>query len=559
MLIKDLPKEIQEVVFKRQEEQGNPKHDKLNLNFCKDEGNFDWNITKEGDDFWEEINDGNFDVFYEKYPKKEASMFKKGDYIVCLSGKFMPSDDWNNICFEQRVNDSSLRTAIDLEGSATNGWDKIKFQSDLWRYASPEEIAEYDRLGKPYNVTTLKKQKEESLIGRYIKALKDYPDLGQVRKDEVGLIIESNTYYCTVDFPSQEDYSISYPLNTDIYKLLPKDYKPVESKPMTYEHSPFPTDGNYFKVKVIKDIIRKDIGTKGSLPDIIPAGSITWFRKEFYGYYNRIKNQELSDVCPENNRYSANIPAEYFEIIEDESKTESKSEIKLEKDKYYRLKFNSTFFIDKIKSIDCNEGTFDSHGYIDINRKNWINPDEYSIISDVKECYPATQDEIDWWNICYKKDKYISSKSELIEEAKKKYSIGTKFYPAHLDDKKTYCTVTTDKFRVEYFTEVNVYALTKTGRVYSLTSDEEYTDGADYNRNVCSAGKWADIVQEKSIEPVDKVYDFDYIDVDLSRIYSTTSNQSFLIHKSKTSLDTTVQKVSEISIELKQKSKTIKF
>jgi hypothetical protein len=796
MLIKDLPKEIQEVVFKRQEEQGNPRNDSLQLSSNKNNGNFDWNITKENNDFWYEIMEGNFHVFYEKYPKKEANIFKKGDYIVTLDVNDGINCAKNNFCFKQREDGIYIKPEVDLIGSKSNGdcimtFDKKDSLKD-WRYASPEEIAEYDRLGKPYDVTTLKKQENKSLVGRYIKALKDYPDLGQFRKNEVGLIIESNTYYCTVDFPSQEDYSISYPLNTDTYELLPKDYKPIESKPMTYEHSPIPTGGNYFKAKVIKDIIRKDIGTKGSLPDIIRAGSITWFNKD----YTFIKHQENCRVCPENNRYHANIPAEYFEIIEDESKTESqpefivgkwykniksgeygkltsplpvdkslfpctefidcgkyyndgisyskswmenlievdlseiqkylpeghpdkiktidmkeiqeeckrrfpigckyksatgsgawilfkddtvytihdnsvyasknqgclysdgkyaelvslpesKSEIKLEKDKYYLLKIDSTFFIDKIKSIDCNEGTFDSYGYIDINRKNWISPDEYSIISDVRECYPATEDEIEWWNICYNKNKYIPSKSELIEEAKRRYPIGTKFYPAHLNQKE-YCIITNNNFQVYYGNNINVCALTESGKQFASSSDIEYTNGNSYNRNVYYDDKWADIAEEKSVEPIVESKS-DYIDVgfkigDRVRVigfgkegiisgftkdkdkgvikvtdgsaghygdvleywyddyglpinyykngqdkyyvsvkflkklpdsntpnisqeqyitdikqYPTTINQSFLIYKSKNSLDTTVQKVSEISIELKQKSKTIKF
>jgi len=32
---------------------------------------FDWEESCEGADFWVEINDGNFDVFYEMYPKEE--------------------------------------------------------------------------------------------------------------------------------------------------------------------------------------------------------------------------------------------------------------------------------------------------------------------------------------------------------------------------------------------------------------------------------------------------------------------------------------------------------
>jgi hypothetical protein len=552
MLIKDLPKEIQEVVFKRQEEQGNLKNDNIDLEESKEKNNFSWERTKEGYNFWREIYKGNFNVFYQKYP------------------------------------------------------------------------------------------------------------------------------------------------------ILP------------YQYLPFPTNGNYFKAKVIKDIIRKDIGTKGSLPDIIRAGSITWFNKD-YDSYNIIKNQKNSIVHPENNRFRANIFAEYFEIIEETSMKEiqeeckrrfpigckyisaahssagiecilskddivytihddsvygsygagclysdgkyaelislpkSKSEIKLEKDKYYRLKIDSTFFIDKIKSIDCNEGTFDSYGYIDINRKNWISPDEYSIIFDVKECHPATEDEIEWWNICYKKNKYIPNKEELIEEAKRRYPIGTKFYPAHLKS-ETYCVVTTNNFEIiDYSNNISVAALTESGEEFASSYDIEYSHGGIFSRLVYYEGKWANIVEEKSVEPIveskndyidvgfkigDRVIGYDkegiilgftrdkskcvikitdgsrghdgnglecwyddyglpinyykngedkyfvsvkylkklpdsytlnisqeqYItDIDPYSINPTTSNQSFLIYKSKNSLDTTVQKVSEISIELKQKSKTIKF
>lgn len=62
-------------------------------------------------------------------------------------------------------------------------------------------------------------------IGRYIKALVDYPHSGDVKKDEIGIIIDSST----VNFPSQSPYRCTKALTKDYvdkYELMPEDYKP---------------------------------------------------------------------------------------------------------------------------------------------------------------------------------------------------------------------------------------------------------------------------------------------------------------------------------------------
>jgi len=88
-------------------------------------------------------------------------MFKKGDYIVTVkvenSGKHNCAK--NNYCFKQRVNDEGMYPVIDLQGSDQNGhrvmsFNKTGYLKD-WRYATPQEIAGYDRIGKPYDITTL--------------------------------------------------------------------------------------------------------------------------------------------------------------------------------------------------------------------------------------------------------------------------------------------------------------------------------------------------------------------------------------------------------------------
>ena len=83
MLIRELPIEIQEIVFQKQQEQGNEPNAELELEFCKKECNFNWDQTIEGYDFWEDINDGYFDDFYKKYPKK--TKFKLGDKVKIIN------------------------------------------------------------------------------------------------------------------------------------------------------------------------------------------------------------------------------------------------------------------------------------------------------------------------------------------------------------------------------------------------------------------------------------------------------------------------------------------
>lgn len=567
MLIEDLPIEIQKVVFKRQKEQGNTKNKNVLLDDDKSQGNFTWDKSIEGFDFWKDINYGDFTEFYKKYPNYIKGNWYKvtnDSHIGCVI-KYDYTSENGNICF--------------TEGFLSN---KVYcWNEGFWSFAScilePFDIAQYSHL---------------------------------------------------------------FPADHELYK------------PMTYQHNPIPTDGKeYFKAKVVKDIIKKDIRTYGFLPDIIPAGSITWFHSSYKKY---ISHDE--ECCPENNRFSANIPGYYFEIIEDEPKfivgkwykntksgkygklafplpidkslfpctefidcgeyyndgtsysrnwmdnlievdlseiqkylpeghpdkiktvdmkeiqeeckrrfpigckykfvsspndelvlledstvysiygnyiyasrhqgclykdgkyaelvslPEIKSkDIKLEKGKYYCINFAGDLYIEKIKAVDYDDDVYESHGYINIKNKTWNLPDECYNICEIKEFREATLDEISWWDICYYKNKYIPSKEDLIEEAKKKYPIGTKFYPAHLMFKDSYCTVTNDNFKVNYGTGVNVIALTKTGRVYPEVSDEEYEQNT-YNRNVYTDGKWADIVEEPSVKPVVKPTN-NYIDV----------------------------------------------
>lgn len=87
-------------------------------------------------------------------------MFKKDDYIVTLKVDPRINTDCakDNYIFRQEKDADSLQLTKDLKGvrngNDTLRADKTNYLKD-WRYATAQEIAEYDRLGKPYDVTTL--------------------------------------------------------------------------------------------------------------------------------------------------------------------------------------------------------------------------------------------------------------------------------------------------------------------------------------------------------------------------------------------------------------------
>lgn len=85
--------------------------------------------------------------------------FKKGDYIVPLKDVSI-SNCWNNFVMKQETDSNIFKPETLINGSINNtnqAWYSSNFSNKShWRYATKEEIIEYDRIGKPYDVTTLK-------------------------------------------------------------------------------------------------------------------------------------------------------------------------------------------------------------------------------------------------------------------------------------------------------------------------------------------------------------------------------------------------------------------
>lgn len=83
MKLKDLPQPIRELAEKRIREQGNEPNEELYFLLGKNYGGFNWNLTEEGHDFWDAIDEGNFNVFYKLNPY---------DFAIRQIDQLKPSD-----------------------------------------------------------------------------------------------------------------------------------------------------------------------------------------------------------------------------------------------------------------------------------------------------------------------------------------------------------------------------------------------------------------------------------------------------------------------------------
>ena len=84
--IKGFPHEVVAMMMAEQWNQGNAPNLEVfekNAQNSRGDGGFNWNISPEGDGFWTQvIDDENWAVFYEKYPKENATLSLKKDISV---------------------------------------------------------------------------------------------------------------------------------------------------------------------------------------------------------------------------------------------------------------------------------------------------------------------------------------------------------------------------------------------------------------------------------------------------------------------------------------------
>ena len=167
----------------------------------------------------EQIQEISVEEVQEFLPKNHSDKissdeFKKGEYIVLIGkGQSISSatllEDFRtfiqNHCYKVRESCRHLRVELDSIGSKTNGWQCILYNPNKfhktrnWRYATQEEIDEYERRGKPYNVTELQK-KELSMEEIQEECKKRFPiGCTYISTSKQTKILKDDSYnYCIV-------------------------------------------------------------------------------------------------------------------------------------------------------------------------------------------------------------------------------------------------------------------------------------------------------------------------------------------------------------------------
>lgn len=130
--------------------------------------------------------------------------------------------------------------AADVSVFQNNNMASTRFKGFDW-YSAKEGADFWIRIirNNTFDIFFEKYPKVEDLVGRYIKALTDHPEGGDIKKDEFGLITSILLY---ADFPSQRDYSFSMEVlygthgNTRKYELMPIGFDPSNLGTSSLEH-----------------------------------------------------------------------------------------------------------------------------------------------------------------------------------------------------------------------------------------------------------------------------------------------------------------------------------
>ena len=84
MKIKDLPKPYREMALIEQEAQGNERNEDLKLIADIEDGNFCWQNSLCGDDFWIDVDDENYPEITPEIKAKFPSVFKDYEKFINL-------------------------------------------------------------------------------------------------------------------------------------------------------------------------------------------------------------------------------------------------------------------------------------------------------------------------------------------------------------------------------------------------------------------------------------------------------------------------------------------
>lgn len=198
--------------------------------------------------------------------------FKKNEYIVITKCCYDLDSYKTNFCYKQRSNDRYLKSCCDNRGSATNGWDHIDSQKESkesdWRYATPEEIKEYERLGAPFNVTKIKENKKVS---------ENY-----LNKDECIVLLNAPNNNDS-NYPINHCYKLSHPIKKKGQRF--STYLDMKGDPNGWSgelRKATPEEAAYYEV----------IGKPYNINDL-PSEKIIVYEGIDYAMWNPCKSEEV--------------------------------------------------------------------------------------------------------------------------------------------------------------------------------------------------------------------------------------------------------------------------
>lgn len=230
-----------------------------------------------------------------KYDKEIIAIYPRGGSLRAENANFNPNENWLWVL--------KIKPATSHEKK----WLKTCIKAD--KFIQESELDKYDDEGNLIETEFVLPEKW------CIKITAENRSFCQKLKNkELGFSEDYNytvgAYYGPIENVRGNLGSIRIEDRTEITFEQFKQY--VLKEPIMYQALPFP-DEDYFEAEVIEDIDPKELEIAGKCP-FIPKGSKTWI--EDYDFNRKSIQSNTSAVCPEANRWSANIPAKYFKIID---------------------------------------------------------------------------------------------------------------------------------------------------------------------------------------------------------------------------------------------------
>lgn len=245
---------------------------------------------------------------------------------------------------------------------------------------------------------------------RYIKALRDNPCGGRVNKGEYGLVIDGKYGYA--DSPNHKGYSFTPSQMGGKFELMPEGFNPNKKPELT-------SLPEKWCIRLVSQEIIDIIGTKNLCN--INISNVSIDGKFFVDSSTVFTSSALEHGYTE-------ITFDQFKkwVLKEEPKTESKF---VEGQVYWSNNGSNGGYIYKVKKLKNPQ-------YVEYYAQIFLDKRKFDIDSGLNDAHQynlrlATEEEKTWLEKCISANRFLPRevvpKESLLEEAKRRYPIGTKF------------------------------------------------------------------------------------------------------------------------------------